>query len=341
MVANKNMKRKNGGGKGRGNLGGRHGSGMFRNAQFQQFQQNPIPNPGFLDFSSDSEPMPMAIPQNINNKAQTNGNINRNNGNNKKFQGNKQNKQKRNGGGGGAGNKMNLPGRPGNFPMRRPPVFMPPLEPPHGMGPGMGPPFPPGPPGAFRRPPMPPMMPGGPMPGGGGVGPRRLPIGGAGPIPPIPPFINRGGPGPMFPPGPAAMLMPPRRRQGAITKPLVNVKNGNNKNNKKGKVGQNKKKGNKNQAPQYTMDKPWVNDEIKEAHAKKIDLENRLKGNRNDELFAEYKKQRDLFVKLYDEAKLEYIGKNKKEVNTFFRAKQNRNLTCTLKKRSLFSSHSL
>lgn len=68
-------------------------------------------------------------------------------------------------------------------------------------------------------------------------------------------------------------------------------------------------------ANKYVLEKPWVNDEIKEAHDKKVDLENQLKGKKNDEIFAEFKVQRDKFVALYDAAKAEYIAKKTAEVN--------------------------
>lgn len=68
-------------------------------------------------------------------------------------------------------------------------------------------------------------------------------------------------------------------------------------------------KGRRNQ-DRYQLTKPWVTDEIKTAHEKKVELANQLKGNKNDELFAEFKAKRDEFVKLYDAARTEY-NKNK------------------------------
>lgn len=70
-----------------------------------------------------------------------------------------------------------------------------------------------------------------------------------------------------------------------------------------------KVKGRRNQ-DRYQLNKPWVTDEIKTAHEKKVELANQLKGNKNDELFAEFKTKRDEFVKLYDAARTEY-NKNK------------------------------
>lgn len=94
-----------------------------------------------------------------------------------------------------------------------------------------------------------------------------------------------------------------------------NVKRGNVKGQKgqKGPVkGRKPVKGRRNQGDRYPINKPWVNDEIKAAHEKKIELANKLKGNKNDELFAEFKTKRDEFVKLYDAARQEY---NKNKVN--------------------------
>lgn len=71
-------------------------------------------------------------------------------------------------------------------------------------------------------------------------------------------------------------------------------------------------KGRRNQSDRYQISKPWVTDEIKAAHEKKVELANKLKGNKNDELFAEFKTKRDEFVKLYDAARQEY---NKNKVN--------------------------
>lgn len=61
---------------------------------------------------------------------------------------------------------------------------------------------------------------------------------------------------------------------------------------------------------EYPLDQPWVTDEIKAEHDKKVQLADRLKGNKDDALFAQFKEQRDKFVKMYDAAKLEFIGKH-------------------------------
>lgn len=75
------------------------------------------------------------------------------------------------------------------------------------------------------------------------------------------------------------------------------------------------KKGAKSKEPakpreEYPLDQPWVTDEIRAEHDKKVQLADRLKGNRDDALFAQFKEQRDKFVKMYDAAKLEFIGKH-------------------------------
>lgn len=105
---------------------------------------------------------------------------------------------------------------------------------------------------------------------------------------------------------------------GGAGNKLANAKGGNVKRNLKGgqkgqKVVKGRKlKGRRNQGDRYPINKPWVTDEIKAAHEKKVELANKLKGNKNDELFAEFKTKRDEFVKLYDAARQEY---NKNKVN--------------------------
>lgn len=102
-----------------------------------------------------------------------------------------------------------------------------------------------------------------------------------------------------------------RRKLANGKAPLKGVRNakpqkGQPKNLKNGR----KIKGRRNQGDRYQLTKPWVTDEIKAAHEKKVELANKLKGNKNDELFAEFKVKRDEFVKLYDAARTEY-NKNK------------------------------
>lgn len=58
---------------------------------------------------------------------------------------------------------------------------------------------------------------------------------------------------------------------------------------------------------QYPIDKPWVTEDIRAEHAKKLDIENRLKGHKNDELFAQFRVQRDKFVTKYEAAREEYL----------------------------------
>lgn len=107
--------------------------------------------------------------------------------------------------------------------------------------------------------------------------------------------------------------------RGGRGKAAANGKAGNLKRNLKTQKGQAQKgtkgrkiKGRRNQGDRYQINKPWVTDEIKAAHEKKVELANKLKGNKNDELFAEFKAKRDEFVKLYDAARQEY---NKNKVN--------------------------
>lgn len=179
--------------------------------------------------------------------------------------------------------------------------------------------------------PMPPMPPMGMLPplqmmnGNGRFPPRPFemppPIGGPmGPIRRPPNF--RMGPGPF----PNRAMMPRNNGAGPIRRNKVaggmvnknNRRNGgssaqtNQKNRKKNQI-KNGKRTNQN-VNKYALDKPWVNDEIKEAHQLKTDLENQLKGKKNDEIFAKFKEQRDKFVSLYDAAKQAFVT-TQKEVN--------------------------
>lgn len=90
---------------------------------------------------------------------------------------------------------------------------------------------------------------------------------------------------------------------------LKGIRNGKNPKGQKILKNGRRIKGRRNQ-DRYQLNKPWVTDEIKAAHEKKVELANQLKGNKNDELFAEFKTKRDEFVKLYDAARTEY-NKNK------------------------------
>lgn len=77
-----------------------------------------------------------------------------------------------------------------------------------------------------------------------------------------------------------------------------------------GKKGAKSKESVKGPREEYPLDQPWVTDEIRSEHDKKCQLADRLKGVRDDALFAQFKEQRDKFVKMYDAAKLEFIGKH-------------------------------
>lgn len=129
---------------------------------------------------------------------------------------------------------------------------------------------------------------------------------------------NGNGNGPFRGNGPRGLARRGGAGAGAGGK-VANGKAGNlkrNLKNQKGPVkgvkGGRKIKGRRNQGDRYQINKPWVTDEIKAAHEKKVELANQLKGNKNDELFAEFKAKRDEFVKLYDAARQEY---NKNKVN--------------------------
>ena len=76
--------------------------------------------------------------------------------------------------------------------------------------------------------------------------------------------------------------------------------------NKKGKTLRNRR------TDPYALTAPFVTDEIREEHKKKEDILESLKGKgKNDELFAKFKEQRDIFVKKYDEAKVAYQAEKK------------------------------
>lgn len=199
-------------------------------------------------------------------------------------------------------------GRRNGPPLPPPPHFR---VPPLGMR-GMrgGPMMPPPPPnGRFGGPPMGP----GPM----GMMPPR-------PMPPIPPMR-----GPMM--NPMGRMMPPPLRGRPDGPPIRRIPNG--KLPSGGRAGKGLKvvprgvpphgkvvkpgiaRKNKSKVPvkpkeEYPLDKPWVTDEIKAEHDKKCELAERLKGNKDDALFAQFKEQRDKFVKMYDAARLEFIGKH-------------------------------
>lgn len=295
-----------------------------------------LDNPGYMDFNEPAARLPNQKQQQFKNN--NNNNLNggggggkQNRGGQQRRQNNNNNSRQRNQGGnrnsnvlngGGVGgrwngngprngflqsnNMMMRQGPPNMGPFRGSPLpprmhLMGPIPPPMGMLPPMPPPLPPhmagrfGPPRPLIPPPMarnmPPM---GPM--------RRPPHMRMGPMPlrkairPIPGPLRRGGGG-----------------KGVH-------KNGNNQNQRRGTIANQKNLKNRRKGQQkggakktnqiidkYPLSKPWVNDEIKAAHQAKVDLENQLKGKKNDEIFAQFKVQRDKFVSLYDAAKDAYL----------------------------------
>ncbi|KNC30036.1 hypothetical protein FF38_03061, partial [Lucilia cuprina] len=302
---------------------------MMQNFNNPMFNVSQIPdNPGYLDFNL---PTPPTLSNNATgngsaaNNKNANGNANtagtgagQNNKkkNNKNKQRNKpqaqqqiaqQNgggnwKNKNQQGGGPMNQRFNGGGAGRNFqPMgnRRSSRLMGPMGGPRGMG-IMGPQIPP--PMGFQ----PPMIP--PMPPMGRGGPPLPPM-----VAPVPPPFMRRGNGPMPPPMPP--MLPPRMARGMPPVPFNAPIAGPGKINKKGKVNKKVTKGKstiktlKNLINQYPLDKPWVNDEIRGEHEKKVDIENRLKGNKDDELFAQFKVQRDKFVAMYEAAREEYLKK--------------------------------
>ncbi|EDW62698.2 DNA-binding protein K10 [Drosophila virilis] len=185
------------------------------------------------------------------------------------------------------------------------------------MGPGGGPMGPRG--GPCPMAPYPPMPYQAPMP------PMRCPMPpmGGPPPPPPPAFMRRNGRGgpPMPPPmmGPHMMgaRMPPRGMPPVPIPYNMGHMNGNLNGGKIKKPnpklikqvvkGKSSIKTLKNLVNQYPIDKPWVNDEIRAVHNAKLDIENRLKGNKDDKLFAQFKVQRDKFVSLYETARVTYL----------------------------------
>ncbi|XP_075154993.1 female sterile (1) K10 [Haematobia irritans] len=273
---------------------------MMMNNNFNtnpMFNVSQIPdNPGYLDFNLPTTPPNKNNMNNGDGKKKNNNNKN-NKQKNTKPQGNqpnngngqwKNNVNPQGGGMGGGPNNPRFNGPRNNFGMiTRGRGRMMPI-PPMGMGPrGMGPPMMGPPMGGFQpgpmmgpplRPPMPPM--GGPMP------PMRR----NGPPMPIPPMI------------PPRMIPPPFVAGGKIKKNKLSPKKVT-----KGKTSTIKTL--KNLINQYPIEKPWVTSEIKAEYDKKIDIENRLKGNKDDELFAQFKVQRDKFVAMYEAAREEYLKK--------------------------------
>lgn len=296
--------------------GPRNAVAMFNQNQLMNNTNQMMDNPGYMDFNEPTiRQAPMQKPNNLKNmpqKINANGGINggpNRNGNNKNRR-NIPNNQQRNGQGNGAnagrfGPSRNNPAPNGNFngsPFRGGPPRMHPMPGPMGMHPNDFPPqffpqrFGPGPM-------MPPMIMGPPM--GRPMGPRR-------PLPPlagVPPNF-RGNAGPR----------PGGLRRGKPIPP-IGPNAPNNVRRQNPKLAKNRKKIDKKNGKKtnqivdkYPLKKPWVTDEITEAHDKKVELADGLKGKKDDQLFAEFKAQRDKFVNLYEAARLEYIGKHKEEV---------------------------
>lgn len=334
-----------GGARGGGNMKPRMNTRAGMGAMFNPSQM--MDNPGYMDFNepprTNQKQFKNGGPGNKMNRGGGGGGggqrrMNNNNNNNQQQQQHRNNSGNGNGpndnrwggpvGGGGGhmqgnNNNSNMRSGPpmGGPPFRGGPPRMHPMQPPMG---GMRPPMPPpmlphmnprfGPPRPLLPPPMnrnmPPMGPGGPM--------RRMP----------PPRL--GGPGPPMRGGGAMRGMPrgmghagPMRRSGKGGPPVGGPKNAdgpsnlppnskNLKNRRKPVKGGAAKKLHQPVNP-YDLNKPWVNDEIKDAYKVKEDLENQLKGKKNDQIFAQFKVQRDKFVALYDAAKTAHVTKAKEE----------------------------
>lgn len=286
-------------------------------------------NPGFVDFNDDVQ-IPSATTTNstpaANNGTNASsstavvpGNKGPKGANNRKGNPNQKRQQMKN------GNNMRRmpPGMNGHW---GPPV---PPMPPHMFPMGRRGPLPPPPP-HFRVPPMGmrgmrggPMMPppngrfGGPPMGPGPMMLQR-------PMPPMPPMrgpmmnpMGRMMPPPLRGPpmrrNPNGKLPPGGGRPGKIGKAAAAAARNALENGKAIKPAASKKPKTKLPAKpreEYPLDKPWVTDEIKAEHDKKVELADRLKGNKDDALFAQFKEQLDKFVKMYDAARLEFIGKH-------------------------------
>ncbi|XP_050087977.1 transcription elongation regulator 1 [Anopheles aquasalis] len=289
-------------------------------------------NPGFLDFNDDSISFSSSGNSGSNSSTAntaggiTNGAEDSQNG--PGINGNRRMKRPmKNGTGGGMRPRMNGP----NWgpPMAPPNSFAGPLQ--AGRRGQMHPPAipPPPPPGGhFRN--------GGPGMGMRMRGPHNVRFGGGPPRPmpllsmnaPLPPPVPpMGGGQPMPPPpGMGRMLPPPIRPHGGMMRRQPNglfpgprmhafARNGMappNGSANGNRMGARAKPTQPNRDP-FALDKPWVTEQIKAEHDKKEELANRLKGHRDDALFAQFKEQRDKFVKMYESARLEFIGKQQSE----------------------------
>lgn len=232
------------------------------------------------------------------------GNNNQGSGNNQ-GQGNNNNNQQ--GGGSGGGNRMNFK-RNNNMPMMLPP--MPPMQPFMRPGPMMTPNG--GPPnGRFRNP----MMGG---PGFQRFGPGMRPNNGMGA-----PFANNSNmknrnlkmkktnhPNQKTPtqvktnPN-AKQAKPNPNAKAAAATPAGQAAPGQGKLRKK---NYNAKRKNQDK---YSLDAPFVTNEMKIEHEKKEKILEQLRGKKDDVLFAVFKEQRDKFAKLYDDAKAVHLEKKK------------------------------
>lgn len=138
--------------------------------------------------------------------------------------------------------------------------------------------------------------------------------------PNMPPMMMRGGPlrrptfqpnTGKFPPNPNQTRKNPNQLN-KVTKAKTRVL-GNNK--PQPLAGAKKPVNNKNKKKQrdpYSLEAPFVTDEIKAEHAKKEEIMESMKGKgKNDELFNKFKEQREIFVKKYDEAKAAYLAEKK------------------------------
>lgn len=180
-------------------------------------------------------------------------------------------------------------------------------------------------PNQFSAPPMPPMN---QRPGPNFRNMRNGPNNG-----PMPPFGMPMRPPMMGMPMPQMMRGPARRQfqQKFNQNNKQNQSRGKNPNltkvdkpkNRKQPANMNKRnatggnKGKKKQRDPYSLEAPFVTDEIKAEHAKKEEILESMKGKgKNDELFAKFKEQREVFVKMYDEAKAAYQAE--KKVNYFY-----------------------
>lgn len=283
------------------NQGGNPGRNNQRK-NFQQQQNFNAPqlndqNPGYMDFSSNNFNEPQQPAQRQQNNMNNNKRKNPNQQQQQQNQRRPNNNQKKNFQNGGGNNKNNWnnnqpPQRRGGPPpqmMNQPNQFSPPPMPMnHRMQQSPN----------FRN-----MRNGGQMP----------PFG---PIRPPPPMM--GGPMPPMPP----MRGPVRRQFQKFSQQNKNNQNRKNPNLTKVDKPKNRKqnmnkrnagnKGKKKQRDPYSLEAPFVTDEIKAEHAKKEEILESMKGKgKNDELFAKFKEQREVFVKKYDEAKAAYQAEKK------------------------------